>query len=115
ETHFRSATERRLAAVALACRAYALAHDGKMPSSLDGLVPQYLASVPDDPMAAAQPLKYQPDPHDPIVYSVGTNGSDDAGSESADPTLSRWVQNDAVLHLVRTVRSGSGAGAGKQP
>src|SRR5439155_8470714 len=85
ETHFRGATDRRLAAVVLAGRAYAAAHGGKMPEKLDSLVSDYLPSVPDDPMAVAQPIKYLPDLDRPIVYSVGTNGSDDAGTETADP------------------------------
>jgi hypothetical protein len=111
EQQYRSATERRLAAVALAVRAYAAANNGKLPETLEALVPQYLPSVPDDPMAEARPLQYEPDPARPIVYSVGTNGTDDAGSEdSTAKNAGRWQQNDAVMHLSRAP-----AQAAKQP
>ena len=111
ETHYRAATERRLAAIVLAARAYANAHDGKLPASLDALVPEYFAVIPDDPMAAAATMQYLNDPDRPIVYSVGTNGMDDAGSEGNPATPGRWQQNDAVMHLSRP--AGAGAAAAK--
>jgi hypothetical protein len=113
ETHFRGATDRRLAAAALAVRAYAVAHQGNLPKQLDDLVPAYLPSVPDDPMAVAQPLKYLADADHPVVYSVGANGTDDAGTEGAPPPAGRWQQNDAVMHLARPPRNA--AVIGTQP
>ena len=72
-------THRRLAAAALAVRWYAVEHDGRLPASLEELVPRYLPAVPLDPMAKGRPLGYSPDPARPMVYSVGENGIDNGG------------------------------------
>jgi hypothetical protein len=115
ESHYRMATERRLAAVGLAVRAYAAAHDGKLPGTLDALVPDYLPSVPDDPMADAMPLQYQSDPARPIVYSVGTNGTDDGGSDASAQGRAGgggfWQGDDSVMHLSRPVAAPAAAPA----
>jgi hypothetical protein len=50
--------ERRLAAVAVAVRWYALDHDGALPARLDDLSPRYLPSPPLDPLAAGGTLHY---------------------------------------------------------
>jgi hypothetical protein len=102
--HYRTTADRRLAAVALAMRAYAVAHNGKMPTQLDQLVPQYLPKVPVDPMTSGQPFTYLADKS--LIYSVGVDGADDAGSEELaagqkpQPHPDRWQQRDAVMHLV---------------
>jgi hypothetical protein len=71
-THYVALTQTRLAAAALALRAYAADHDGAMPSSLDDLVPQYLPALPADPLVAAPAtLLYR----DGMVYSAGINES----------------------------------------
>jgi hypothetical protein len=109
ETHYRSLAERRMTATMLAVRLYAADHGGRTPDALDQLVPRYLPAVPADPFApTTQPLKYIPGA-DPLVYSVGANGADDAGSEQAqanrNPKLAtRWEQLDAVLHFKRRPR-----------
>ena len=77
---FRALTESRLTAVMLALRWYAVEHEGKLPTDLSELVPQYLPFVPADPMATAAPLRYKPDSKDPIIYSTGDDGIDDGGS-----------------------------------
>jgi hypothetical protein len=111
-SHFRSLTDRRLAATVLAIRLFAADHDGNLPPDLDALVPQYLPSIPIDAMAPVpQPLRYLTRSSDPILYSVGDNGTDDGGSE-ADPTRppgaswpqSLWTTLDAVRHLTRQPR-----------
>jgi len=108
ETDFRSATERRLLAVALAARLYAVDHDGRMPARLEDLVPTYLPRVPLDAMADASPLRYVADADDPLVYSVGTNGADDGGNDNPvrpnQVDAGRWQRIDAVLHLRRQPR-----------
>ena len=115
ESHYRIATERRLAAVALAVRAYAAAHDAKLPDTLDALVPDYLPSVPDDPMADAMPLQYQSDPARPVVYSIGTNGTDDGGSDASAQGRAGgggggfWQGDDAVMHLSRPAAAAAAA------
>jgi len=77
-TESRGKAERRLAATALAIRLYQHDHAGRLPPTLDALVPAYLPAVPLDPLAAGgQPVKYLPDAKLPYVYSVGENGSDE--------------------------------------
>ena len=105
QSDFRVMTDRRLAAVTLAARWYAVDHGGKLPQTLDELVPKYLPAVPMDAMAMKRPLQFIPDPTKPIVYSVGENGADDGGSEAFmkpsmnRKTAGRWQQRDAVAHL----------------
>jgi hypothetical protein len=77
QQHYVGLAQRRLAAVALAVRGYALAHGGQLPPTLQDLVPKYLPAVPTDPLTAGQPLIYSLD--QAIVYSVGKDGKDDAG------------------------------------
>jgi hypothetical protein len=102
---YQALTESRLAAVALAVRLYSLEHDGKMPSSLASLAPEYLPEAPRDPMGSGRrALGYVPDARTPVVYSVGENGHDDGGSEA--PTvkstkLLRWETEDVIVHLKR--------------
>lgn len=106
--HFEAVTERRMAATALALRAYSLAHAGELPARLDALVPEWLPAIPDDPMAHGRPLTYRPEGADPLLYSVGRNGIDDGGSEEAPPTdwtrddskwSHLWWNGDAIVHL----------------
>ena len=82
---FRARADRRLTTAALAVRLYQADHAGRLPPSLDDLVPRYLPHVPADPFSAARrPIGYAvipaalPDGRDrPLVYSVGLDGSDD--------------------------------------
>jgi hypothetical protein len=69
-THYATLAELRLAAAAVALRAYAADHDGARPPSLDALAPAYLPAIPDDPLAAA-PAKilYADD----TVFSAGVD------------------------------------------
>jgi len=68
--HFAGLTELRLAATALALRAYAADHNGALPAALNELVPQYLPALPDDPLVAAPAtILYR----DGMVYSAGVN------------------------------------------
>jgi hypothetical protein len=62
----------------LALRAYQLTN-GKLPSDLNALVPEFLDAVPVDDFDG-QPLRYSLDRK--IVYSVGQNLKDDGGNDS---------------------------------
>jgi hypothetical protein len=85
ETQFRDLTERRVAALYLAIRLYELDHDGKLPSRLNDLVPNYLPAVPGDPFAGdGRIFGYRTAPV-PMIYSVGLNGIDDGGNSSLLP------------------------------
>jgi hypothetical protein len=106
-TEFRSTADRRITAIALAARRYALDHGGKLPAKLDDLVPTYLPAIPADPFATGgATIKYVADPDKPLVYSINEDGVDQGGNEqpakprpTAAPKPNRWDGVDAVLHL----------------
>lgn len=104
---FRSASDRRAAATALALHLYAADHAGQLPGTLADLVPAYLPAVPLDPFTAGKPLSFAPDSPNPILYSVGENGLDEQGDTSpahprTDPSC--WDGRDAVYPLTRQPR-----------
>lgn len=106
ESHFRSSTDRRLAAIALAVRWFAVEHQGQLPTTLDELVPAYLPRVPFDPMAIEQkPLRYRLREEEAILWSVGTDGIDEEGNEgpiNARHSIGvRWHMKDRVIPLYR--------------
>ena len=104
---FRTAADRRLAAVALAVAVYQADHAGRLPATLEALVPAYLPNVPLDPFDPdGGPLRYAPAyrptpdaPPSPRVYSVGDDGQDDGGT--GDPDKRWWGKQspDAVFTL----------------
>jgi hypothetical protein len=108
ETHYRSRTDRHLAATALAVRWYVIDHDGKLPATLDLLVPAYLPNVSLDPFAAGQQLRYRPSGERPVIYSVGRNGADDGGSEEplrgGEQNRNEWYMKDRVAHASVVLR-----------
>ena len=82
EHHFVTVASRRMAAIALAIRLYELDH-GRRPATLAELVPTYLQIVPRDPFAAdGHEIGYRPLDPQPVLYSVGLDGKDDAGRVS---------------------------------
>jgi hypothetical protein len=71
---------------------------GKLPSSLEALVPEFLAAVPYDYMSA-KPLCYRlKNDGSYVLYSVGLDGKDDGGDPTPTPggTPSLWGGRDAV-------------------
>lgn len=77
--HFEVLAFRRMAAVALAMRLFEVDR-GRRPAKLADLVNEYIPAVPDDPFAAQpSPIRYVPDPAEPLLYSVNQDGIDDAG------------------------------------
>jgi hypothetical protein len=89
--------ERQMTLAVIALKRYQLRH-GSLPASLEALVPEFLATVPYDYMAA-KPLSYRLKADGSyVLYSVGADGKDDGG----DPTLppgtppSLWGGRDAV-------------------
>ncbi len=82
----RAICERRIAAVMLASRMYALDH-GLYPATLQDLVPKYLPALPADPMAADdRTFGYfiAADGKRPVLYSVGEDGIDQAAGGKAN-------------------------------
>lgn len=72
--------ELRAAIVGCAIERHRLAHGGKLPETLDALVPALLDAVPLDPFDG-KPLRYiHPDGDTYTVYSIGTDLVDDLGA-----------------------------------
>jgi hypothetical protein len=70
-------TEINLAVCAIAIHRFRTA-TGRLPTTLDQLVPNYLPTLPKDLMNG-EPLRYQVDSDHFLLYSVGENGIDDSG------------------------------------
>ncbi|MCH8218112.1 MAG: hypothetical protein IH892_15245 [Planctomycetes bacterium] len=75
----RSMAELRSAGTALAVERYRLAN-GRLPATLQDLVPTFIASVPVDPFDG-QALRYQQLDPGYVVYSVGQDLADNQGEE----------------------------------
>jgi len=74
-------TLRQLAITAIAIRRYEIQHN-QLPSKLEQLVPDYLSTVPIDPMSG-QPLRYGFGySGQMLLYSIGCDGVDDHGDPS---------------------------------
>jgi hypothetical protein len=107
--HFETATDRRLAATALAIRLYQTDHAGARPSRLDDLLPSYLPAVPRDAMSAdLRPIGYLPRAEHPVLYSVGVDGVDHHADESPVPGeygyIDEWERVDRVFYLSNRIR-----------
>jgi hypothetical protein len=76
--HFRTISDRRMAAIAIAIRLYTEDH-GHPPGDLNELVGQYLARIPDDPFSDGERIRYCPDVEKPLLYCISTNGIDENG------------------------------------
>lgn len=67
----------RLVVLTLAMRRYEL-EQGRLPVTLDEMVPRYLPAVPTDPFDDA-PMRW--DPNKKVIYSLGADGKDDGGEK----------------------------------
>jgi hypothetical protein len=77
--HYHGLALRRLAATALAMRLFEI-DCGRPPESLEELVPDYLTSVPLDPMdGEGRTIGYLRTEDLPRLYSVGSDGIDEGG------------------------------------
>jgi hypothetical protein len=73
---------RRVVITAIALKRYQLKH-GNFPKTLSPLKPEFLASLPSDPVDG-NPLRYHLNTNGAfLLYSIGENGVDDGG----DPTM----------------------------
>ncbi len=78
ENGIRLQAENIVLQIAIALQRYQL-RNGEYPDELIELVPEYLASIPDDPFTG-NPLVYKLDESQPFVlYSLGPNAKDDGG------------------------------------
>jgi hypothetical protein len=71
---------RRAGMVAVAVEQYRLQRGSKVPATLDQLVPQFLSEVPNDPFDG-QPMRFKKLEKGYVVYSIGSDKSDDGGKE----------------------------------
>lgn len=75
---------KRVVVTAIALKRYQLKHRN-YPENLDALVPEFLTSVPLDPVDG-NPLRYRSNADGTFVlYSIGENGKDDGGNPSLEP------------------------------
>jgi hypothetical protein len=88
---------RRTAIAAVAVERFRRRHDHQAPPSLEALVPEYLAAVPQDPFDGA-PVRYRLEGDGYVVYSVDVNGVDDRGAlygfGSGVPGRGRPIRDD---------------------
>jgi hypothetical protein len=75
-----------LSVTALALERYRLAN-GRYPTSLEELVPDYLGEIPKDPYDNS-PLRYRKNPERFVLYSIGHDLTDDNASEGYDHSSS---------------------------
>jgi hypothetical protein len=90
-------TERQMTLAAIALKRYQLRH-GRLPTSLDALVPQFLPAAPYDPMSGKS-LCYRLKPDGSfLLYSVGEDGKDDGGDPkpAGGNRYGLWGGRDAV-------------------
>ena len=92
-THYTAVAHLRVAAIALAIRAWSFDHNGALPVSLNDLVPKYLPVVPPDPLVADPAvISYRTSP-DPMVYSTGS------GSTARRTATARGPNPDVAIRL----------------
>ncbi len=82
-THFENEARYIALRTALAIERHRLAHEGRMPWSLEELVPAYLPAVPHD-LFDNQPLRFNLLPIGYVLYSLGADGVDDGGLEKTN-------------------------------
>jgi hypothetical protein len=90
-------TERQMTLAAIALKRFQLRH-GKLPASLDALVPEFLAAVPYDYMSAMPLCYHQKASGGYALYSVGEDEKDDGGDATPPPggRPGFWEGRDAV-------------------
>jgi hypothetical protein len=81
--HKRVIAHERLLMAELAVRCYQ-SEQGRLPPSLEQLVPTYLQQVPLDPFSG-RPIIYHPQGTNWLLYSVGEDGVDDGGKRVGRP------------------------------
>lgn len=76
----------RAARAALAIERFRRAEEGRLPDTLDALVPRFADVLPQDPFSDG-PVRYRRTANGYVVYSVGTNLRDDEGDVMVPPPV----------------------------
>jgi hypothetical protein len=79
DAHYRIETQLEITRTALAVERFRIAH-GRLPQSLDELVPEFVPSKPLDPFAENTALKFTLKNRGYALYSIGRNGKDEGGT-----------------------------------
>jgi hypothetical protein len=87
----------RVTETGIALRRYQLKH-AAMPPGLDALVPEFLDSVPLDPIDL-KPLRYRLKADGWQLYSIGVNGLDDGGDWQPDPSVGGFGPSPVIDSL----------------
>ena len=89
----------RASALAIALRLYELEH-GRRPTTLNELVPAYIAAVPRDPFDRnCGELQYLPNAAPPVLYAVGDDGQDNHGASELPTPQTNPVATDWRYYL----------------
>lgn len=95
---FRRLAERRMAATALAIRLFESDH-GRRPTDLSDLVPEYLDSLPIDPIAPGDvTIGYRPDAQPPVLF-VGRGDPGDGKSFDESRYWGRSLDGGSLFYL----------------
>jgi len=93
---------RQITVTAIALKRYQLKH-GNYPPDLNSLVPEFVSTIPFDPVDG-QPLRYRPKAEGTfLLYSIGENSKDDNGDSSIEKGVispSLYWQNAHALDWV---------------
>lgn len=98
QLHLHGGAELQTARVGLASERFRLS-TGRWPETLDELVPDYIATIPEDPFDPGQPLRMARRDDRLIIYSLGPNGTDDGGDVRRDPRSSTDVGDTGFILL----------------
>jgi hypothetical protein len=90
--HKRVIAHERLLTAELAVRCYQ-SEQGRLPPSLEQLVPTYLQRVPSDPFSG-RPVIYHPQGSNWLLYSVGEDGVDDGGQRAGRSVSGTFTKGD---------------------
>jgi hypothetical protein len=90
----------RTVQTALAIERHRLANGGKLPASLEVLVPKYLAAVPVDPFTG-DPLIFKNRPRGYVVYSLGEDTNDDDGTPLPSGSTASRTPHDIPFVMER--------------
>lgn len=100
--HIRITARLECARVALTAERFRL-HDGRLPESIEELIPDYLEAVPTDPFSG-EPMRFAVTDEGIVIYSVYEDGEDDGGIAVRQETRPNYL--DIGFRLLKADRRG---------